>query len=322
MTSNLLYRIPSKYKNYRVEKIKREASKRLFFRLSNDFHSVICMDSSKEKKEYKDFLNVHSYLSKINISLPIIYEKNDNHNILILEDFGNLRFDKILSDYSLKDLLDSAVKTLVVLNTETNFDPSLGLSIYNFDTFKSEISEFFQYYYPYLHKKNISINLMEEFFECWEKYFNSINFNFNNFIHKDFNINNLIYLPSRNDHLKCGVIDFQSAFWGENCWDLFSLLEDSRIYFDDQFNEYFINYFYENSNQKNTIDEFKEKYYMLNCSRQTRLLGRWVKLSQEFNQHWYLNFIDITKKRLFKGIVNSNKKNLRLLYAKLIPEFL
>ena len=104
MTSDLVHRIPSKYKNYRVKKIKSEASKRLFFRLSNDFDSVICMDSSKEKKEYNDFIKIHSYLSKINISLPIIYEKNDIHNILILEDFGNLRFDKILSDYSLKDL--------------------------------------------------------------------------------------------------------------------------------------------------------------------------------------------------------------------------
>ena len=46
---------------------------------------------------------------------------------------------------------------------------------------------------------------------------------------KDFNINNLILLPSKKNHLKCGIIDFQSAFWGESCWDLFSLLEDSSM---------------------------------------------------------------------------------------------
>ena len=74
------------------------------YRLSNDSNSVICLDSSNEKKQYHDFLKVHSYLSNINISIPYIYENNDSNNILILEDFGNLRFDKILEELSLKKL--------------------------------------------------------------------------------------------------------------------------------------------------------------------------------------------------------------------------
>jgi len=129
----------------------------------------------------------------------------------------------------------------------------------------------------------------------------------------------LMYLPLRKDHLKCGLLDFQSAFWGESCWDLFSLLEDSRIYFDDQFNDYFIKYFYNSTNQNIVFEEFIERYYALNCSRQTRLLGRWVKLSKELNQDFYLDFIETTKKRLFKGLEKLNRKDLKLIYGKLIP---
>ena len=136
----------------------------------------------------------------------------------------------------------------------------------------------------------------------------NVYFNFNSFVHKDYNINNLIYLPSRKGHFKCGVIDFQSAFWSESCWDLFSLLEDSRIYFDDHFNDHFIKYYYQSTNQNIGIDDFIEKYYILNCSRQTRLLGRWVKLSKELNQSFYLGFIETTKKRLVKGIEKTKRK--------------
>ena len=118
---------------------------------------------------------------------------------------------------------------------------------------KSEISEFIDYYYFYANNNKISKDLIEEFYYCWQKNFDSISFDFNNFVHKDFNINNLIYLPLRKDHLRCGIIDFQSAFWGESCWDLFSLLEDSRIYFDDQLNDYFIKYYYQNTASKNYI---------------------------------------------------------------------
>ena len=99
MKFDLLDKIPSKYQNYKVERISSGASRRLFYRISSGFNSFICLDSNNEKKEYKNFLKVHSYLSKINVSIPYIYESNDVNNILILEDFGNLRFDKILKNY-------------------------------------------------------------------------------------------------------------------------------------------------------------------------------------------------------------------------------
>ena len=320
MTFDLFNKISLKYKDYKVEKIKSEASKRFFYRLSGKSNSVICLDSSNERKEYSDLLKVHSYLSKINVSIPDIYENDDANNILILEDFGNLRFDKILENYPLKSLLEYAVKSLTVLKKEIAFDCSKDLSIYNYNTFKSEISEFPNYYYPHVFRKEIPKNLSEEFYECWRKYFYSLSFNFINFVHKDFNINNLIYLPSRKGHLKCGILDFQSAFWGESCWDLFSLLEDSRIYFDDQFNDYFIKLYYHYTNQDIEFEDFIEKYYMLSCSRQTRLLGRWVKLSKELNQSFYLDFIKVTKKRLLKGLEKINRKDLRSVYNKLLSE--
>ena len=109
MKFDLLDKIPSKFKNYKVERISSGASRRLFYRISSGFNSFICLDSNNEKKEYKNFLKVHSYLSKINVSIPYIYESNDVNHILILEDFGNLRFDKIISKLSLKDLLKIAI---------------------------------------------------------------------------------------------------------------------------------------------------------------------------------------------------------------------
>ena len=322
MNFDLFDKISSKYKDYKHKKIKSGASKRTFYRLIKDSNSLICLDSSNEKKEYDNFLKVHSYLSKVNVSIPNIYEKDDVNNILILEDFGDLRFDRILRDSSLKKLLEYAVKTLIVLRNDIHYNDFQDLSVYNYNVFKSEISEFVDFYYPYVHKKEISKDLMEEFYGCWQSCFDSINFNFINFVHKDFNINNLIYLPLRKNHLKCGLLDFQGAFWGECCWDLFSLLEDSRIYFDDQFNDYFIEFYYKSTNQNIGIDDFKEKYYILNCARQTRLLGRWVKLSKELNQSFYLDFIETTRKRLVKGIGKINGKNLKLIYNKLIPELL
>ena len=166
MNFDLLNKISSKYKDYKIEKIKCEASKRTFYRLIKDSNSYICLDSSNEKKEYNNFLKVHSYLSKANVSIPEIYENDDDNNILILEDFGNLRFDKILKDYPLKNLLEYAVKTLIVLKNDILFDNFKDLPIYNYNTFKSELSEFLNYYYPYVYSKEIPKDLSDEFYEC------------------------------------------------------------------------------------------------------------------------------------------------------------
>ena len=314
--NNLIDILPAKYKKYNIVKIESGASKRFFYKLSYNNYSVICIDSSKEKENYNNFLKVYNCLSKINISIPKIYETNNDYNTIILEDFGKERFDKILSNYPLKDLLHYAVDTLLVINKEMT--KNLNLQKYNFQIFKSEISELIEYYYPYIFKKKAEQNIVDDFFHIWKDSYDSINFDFSNFVHKDFNINNLMYLPNRKNHLKCGVLDFQNAFLGENCWDLFSLLEDSRVMFNNEFNNYFLEYYYKNSKQKYSFNEFKKKYYFLSSSRQSRLLGRWIKLSIDLNQKWYLKFIPITKKRLIFGINNLNNKNLKSWYDKIV----
>lgn len=318
MNNNLFDKLPLYLKKYKIEKIDSGASKRLFFRLRNNNESLICMDSSKEKKEYYNYIKIYSYLSKINITVPKLYENYDNVNILIMEDLGNLRFDKILNNYKVKNLLSTAVNTLITIKNEISTEEVINLKAYNFKILKKEISEINDYYFPFFKKKIISKNLKSEFYDCWKHCYYSNNFDFNNFVHKDFNINNLLYLPSKKNQFKCGVVDFQSAFRGESCWDLFSLLEDSRIYFDKSFNEYFIKYYYKNTNQKDSLDQFKEKYYILNLARQTRLMGRWVKLYEKFNDKSYLKFLPVTKKRLFQGLKKIKNKDLITIYNKLI----
>ena len=312
--------IPKKFKDFNVLNIKSEASTRKFYRLMKDEQKAILMDSSNEPKQFENFIKVHKIISNTKISIPKIFEIDRNNKIIILEDFGNLRFDKILNKFELKYLLSIAVESLIEIKKELRFNYDYNLPIYNYNIFKSELSEFVDFFYPYIQKKSMNNELKEEFYNTWKSYFESLDLNFTSFIHKDYNLNNLLYLPNREKHYKCGIIDFQNSFWGEDCWDLFSLLEDSRILFDDYYNEYFINHFCLKTNPGNPTKNFLEKYHFFNSSRQTRLLGRWVKLSKFFNQKYYLNFIEVTNKRLEKSLQKSSMKNIRSLYHKLIPK--
>ena len=99
MNFDLFDKISSQYKDYKIEKIRSEASKRTFYRLIKDSNSLICLDSSNEKKEYYNFLKAHSYLSKVNVSIPSIYEKDDVNNIFV-DDEGLLRQNQLYFSYS------------------------------------------------------------------------------------------------------------------------------------------------------------------------------------------------------------------------------
>ena len=83
--------------------------------------------------------------------------------MIISEDFGDLRFDKILQKYPLNDLLHYAVDTLIILNNSIQYDPKISLPQYNFDIFKEEILELPKYYFPYV-KVNTSI-IMSNFIQ-------------------------------------------------------------------------------------------------------------------------------------------------------------
>lgn len=312
--------LPSKYKQFKITKIANGSSRRKYFRLSQNQKQFIFLDSSEEPKQLDNLLKVYKILSQYNISIPKIYEFDNISKTAIQEDFGKLRFDKIFDKFEIKKLLFLAVDSLVIMNNDIEYNDTSGLPVYSYYNFKEEISEFLEYYYPYCFNKKISDELKESFHYIWKSQFNSYKLNFTSLIHKDFNINNLFYLPSRRKQFKCGIIDFQDSFWGENCWDLFSLLEDSRLMFDDQFNEFFIKYYCSKTNQSNMINLFKEKYHFFNCSRQTRLLGRWIKLFKLFNQKYYLNFIEVTNQRLLKSLTQPCMKNIRLIYNKIFPE--
>ena len=294
--------------------IKGGLSKKKVFRKVEKKINKIIIDFSEDSKEFNNYLKINKILSKINIAIPKVYEVHLKKKIIVIEDFGNKNFNKIINEKDLFKLLKLAVDSLIVIQNSVHKDDLYDLEKYTFSELSKEISEFVDYYLPYKKVTNFNIN---NFYEIWEKIYDKQNFKFNSFVHKDFEFINLILLNNNNLHLRCGIIDFQSAFIGFKGWDLFSLLEFPRVNFTRKYNEDLIKYFYENITYSYDFESFRNQYYILNLARLTRLLGRWIKLSNKGNNH-YLNFIDPTKERLISCLTNIKDQNLKNMYEKVL----
>ena len=291
-------------------------SQKKIYRFKNNKEKNIVVDFSSATKQFVSFLDVHKFLSNINISIPKIFETDINKKIIIMEDFGVSRYDKLINSIDPKEILIDAINSLIEIQNTQKPIVNKFLKKYDFSSFVIEIAEFADFYLPI---NNISKDVVDEFFYVWKSEFDNFNFNWDSFVHKDFELSNLMYLPQRDGHLKCGIIDFQNAFIGFSGWDVFSLLENPRIYFAEKYNNELVEYFFDNTNQNLSFSEFLLQYYFLNTARQTRIIGRWINLDNK-NNYNYSKYLNVTIKRLKKSLYNLQNKKLSKLYDKLIVE--
>ena len=295
--------------------IKSGLSNKRIFRKYEDKFSKIIIGFSNDEKEFFNFLNTYNILKKTNVSIPKIYDVYLKEYIIVMEDFGNNTFDTLLDDNELYNLLKLSIDNLIYIQNSLTSEDITKLEMYSYAKFKIEISELIEYYIPFRKINNFPTNL---FYEYWEDIFKSQRFQFESFVHKDYEFINLILIDKNIKHLRCGIIDFQSAFRGFIGWDLFTILENPRIYFTRKYNEELIKYFYENTNINLKFSTFINQYYLLNLGRHTRLLGRWIKLYNVNNNPIYLQFLDVTQKRISATLNHIQSQKIKEFYKKYI----
>ena len=290
-------------------------SKKKIYRKFEKKLNKIIIDFSENKVDFYNFLNVYNILKNINVSIPKIYEVHNHIPIIIMEDFGEKKMDKIFNENNYYSLIKSSVECLVFIQNNLVKDDLIKLQKYTYEEFNRDISEFILYFIPFKKIKNFPI---DEFYKIWKKIYETLEINFTSFAHKDFEFINLFFLNKNNSYLKIGIIDFQSAFISFVGWDLFSILENPRNNFSRKYNEELISYFYNSISTKLEFNEFRQQYYLLNLSRQTRLLGRWAKLIQEKNDNIYNEFISATHNKLKICLENVDDVALKLAYKNIL----
>ena len=290
------------------------SKKKIYRKFENKLNKII-IDFSDNKKDFHNFLNVYKILKNINITIPKIYEVHNSILIIVMEDFGEQKIDKICNEQNYYSFIKSSVECLVIIQNTLANDDLIKLKKYKYEEFKKDISEFILYFIPFKKILNFPI---DQFYKIWKKIFENLKINFTSFAHKDFEFINLFFLNKNNSYLKIGVIDFQSAFISFVGWDLFSILENPRNNFSRKYNEELISYFYNSISTKLEFHEFRQQYYLLNLSRQTRLLGRWARLIDEKNDNISEDFIDSTYKKLIICLENIDNDELKSIYNKIL----
>ena len=270
--------------NYKISKIAGDASFRKFYRITLNKKSKIIVFAQKEK--YKNLIAysaINRFLRHNKILAPKLYSHNYLKGIILIEDFGDNLFHKILIKHKNKLLIYKKLVNLLLKiqkikpqNKVKNINNSTHLiEKYSKKHLQRESDLFFKWYLPLVISKKKLSRVKKKTRKILSKLYKMINFPNLHFVHRDYHCENLISVNK-----KIGVIDSQDALIGNPAYDLVSLVDDVRIKTSKNLKKKIYNYYLKKTflKYRNNSNKFLEDFNILSVQRSLKIIGIFSRL--------------------------------------------
>ena len=313
MTNEIIHTIENILKMERVsfEDIKflaGDASNRKYFIIkSQNIDRVLMYDNNPESLE--KFVKISNLLSD-KVTVPKIFLKLKENNILIIENFGKKKFSNIVNKTNQNSLYLLATDALIhVHKQKINYN----LDFYDQNKFTNESNLFFEWFLQ--EDSSLKDKSKQDFNNEFKSFINLLKNIPNVFIHRDYHVDNLFFIENKDKHFSCGWIDYQDALIGPCVYDLVSLTQDARIDVDNKLERKIINYYLESFGNIDPT-EFEICYKVVAIQRHLKVLGIFKRLAVRDNKKNYLVHIPRVIKMLKK---NLSSREFRKIFKILIP---
>jgi len=288
----------------KIQTIAGDASFRKFYRLFLNKKSRILVHAEKEKfKNIAAYAAINRFLRNNRIFTPKIFLQDNSRGIMIIEDFGNMTFDKVLLKNKnkitiYKKLVDLLIK-IQKIRPKKKFRISKTkiyiVEKYSLRLLHQESDLFFDWYLPLFYNKKKVHKIKKLIKNILSKLYKKLNFKNSHFVHRDFHVLNLMKVRN-----KIGVIDSQDALIGNPAYDLVSLIDDVRIKTSKKIKDQIYNYYLKKNYKiyKKDEEKFLEDFNVLSVQRSLKIIGIFSRLSKRDKKDKYLKFIPYTWKLL------------------------
>ncbi len=294
----------------KLKSLSGDASFRKFYRYKNN---IVVFSNKDTKKNLLIYDAVNKILIKNRIKAPKLIAQNYKLKNIQIEDFGNVTVYKKLKENK-KNKLTYYKKIIKLLNSiqkiktkkiKTFLGSSYQVPKYSKKILLDEAKLFLDWYVPKKIKKKNQNLLKKKFVIALTSLINKIKFSNKTFVHRDFHVSNLMI-----KNKKLCVIDCQDAVFGNQAYDLASLIDDVRLKTStglkkDIFEEYI------KTNKKVDVVDFKNDFEILSVLRNLKIIGIFTRLSTRDNKKTYLKLIPYTWK-LIEQRIKQNKKFIEI----------
>lgn len=275
-----------------------DASARRYERLSSlDGRSLVLMDAPPDTAEdILPFVRIASYLRAQGVSAPAILGEDAENGFLLTEDLGDAPFYDVITADPRQEQPLYALATDLLVHLHAAQTPDLE----PLDSrAMAELSSLVITRYCGEINCATDPDMHQRFENQFEDILRQTVRGDMVFVHRDFHVQNLMWLPERAGLKQVGVIDFQDARIGHPAYDLVSLLQDARrdvsAAIEMQMIERYI--------AATGVDasSFRSAYAVIGLQRNLRILGVFARLSLDFGKPQYLDLMP----RVWRHVING-----------------
>ena len=258
-----------------------DASVRKYFRLRQEGLTAVLMDASANPETVVPFIQMDQHLRQLEFSTPDILAQDDSKGFLLLEDFGDDTFARLLDRASeAEQLFALGTDVLIALHQQAQAIPK-GLRAYQPEKMLADLELFLEWCTP-----RISEAGKAEFRTVWREVLPLAHQVPASLLLRDYHAANLMLLPEREGVRRAGLLDFQDAYQGPVTYDLMSLLEDARRDLPEGLREGMVTRYLARFPGLDG-DAFKTSLAVLAALRHTRVLAIFERLSRFERKHEY-----------------------------------
>jgi hypothetical protein len=205
-----------------------DASFRRYVRLDGSGGTAMLMDAPPPKEDVRPYCRVARLLMRLGLSAPRVLAEDADKGLLVIEDFGDDTFTRLLAAGADEQALYTlAVDLLVALNRRFAL-PAPDLPLYDDERLLFEASLLVDWFVPAIIGRPADSSLREDYLELWRSLLPLARDVPETLVLRDYHVDNLMRLEGRDGIAACGLLDFQDAVLGPMSYDLVSLLADAR----------------------------------------------------------------------------------------------
>jgi len=300
-----------------IEPLPSDASLRSYERISFSDKSVILMDSSKEIDSMLPFIKARDFLARKGLSVPTIIGQDLQNGFLLLEDFGDNTYTKILSNNNSLDierqLYQKAADVLIKIHKE-EVDESFPR--YDEYALMKEVLLLVDWYFLILNGTPLPEKLKNEYISIWKDILSRLSYNFDCFVLRDYHIDNMMIVNNREGVSSVGLLDFQDAVLGSYAYDLVSLLEDARRDIQSTIVSDTLHYYLDNLPELDK-KKFLTDYAILGVQRSCKIVGIFSRKTIRDKNNKYLIHLPRVWKYIREGLNNPIMEPLKKWFLKM-----
>ena len=281
-----------------------DASHRKFYRDKKN-NSIIVYAKKEKRKNLLIYAAINELLNNNKILTPRLISEKYKKNYIIIEDLGDYTGLKKFKNYKIDNyikLFEILKKLKLVRKRTINTFLKTNYTIKNYSNNEllREAKLFSDWYMPKIIKKKLSLS-KKLYIKIIKKLILSLKLKKKVFVHRDFHISNIMIKKN-----KIYLIDSQDAVFGNEAYDLASLIDDVRIKIKLKNREKIYEKFISKQKKINP-EKLRNDFEILSVLRNLKIIGIFTRLSKRDKKHKYLKMIPYA----WKMIDERRKHNTR-----------